>query len=727
MSLKQVKSPKQQRSEEAQLTLSQETFGGMVKDMPLTEIPLSNVYRHIDTIGYGPWGEGRPGSRRYSKVALPAREFTADPATDRLTLENRFLTGDRVKLFTTGALPAPLEEKTYYFVTYLTDTLVEIATTFANAVAGTQIDLTDAGVGTHTIRSAASLRAVLDHKTQNKIIKQYGREVFVAEKLLESYEKVLCIDSVKPTDAVSRLAEEGDNAILAATDIYRVVLDDDYWHMYRVNAGIPVVILTDVDESVLLIHVYRYYYSLARIIGTGIRNRVTDGAVLKWESGTCKDPDQEKQFGEIAFATAIGNDLTEDHIIEYLTCPIGAWAVTHYPLYRTKNIAAGTGGEVNNKAFYVYDEDVPVCKSISITVAGNVATIVAGQNGFVIGDVGCTLRSDEAGTRAGVIESYVSANSVNLVLGHTLAATEDVCIGEGRQMTVNQANRIVNRTAGDTYVIADEGKTIFFGDGTFDFVVRWIDANSVEVAHSNTKAAMASTIQKNAGTYAWRRKWNDTVIDDGVSTGEVGLNERILSQRDLYIPFFNFEPLPDANIVIVDSGFMVTAMRDEIGFYYSHIGAKGFIAGMYRIDQQFGELPVAIRDIIVMPSLAVLVSSNKTYNMPLNVPIPNVGNRDVGEFIQKLIEPSEVDGKIGVTAWQTIRYVNASLFIALTSEPGVRFFNGGAWSSRNYALTESGDPAVMHDLLKIDPFYGIIGWYSYKGGYKIAASQWRKV
>jgi len=37
------------------------------------------------------------------------------------------------------------------------------------------------------------------------------------------------------------------------------------------------------------------------------------------------------------------------------------------------------------------------------------------------------------------------------------------------------------------------------------------------------------------------------------------------------------------------------------------------------------------------------------------------------------------------------------------------------------------DEEIPTHKMKIDPFYGIIGWYSYKGGYKIAASQWRKI
>lgn len=727
MSTKQIKNPKLQRNSESQVLITQDIFGGMIKDVPLTEIPQSNVYRHVNMIGYGQWSEARPGSRRYSKATLPKISFTADAATDRLTVSHRWVTGDRIKVSTTGTLPSPLEPNTYYYVIYISNTLVQVAASFSDAFGGTQIDITTAGAGTHFVRYAGNLRAVLDHKKQSLILKQYGRNVYVSEKILESYNQVICIDSVTPTNAVARFTAEGDNAILAASDIFRIVLDEDYYYMYRINAPLPSVIITDVNESPGIGYGYRGYYSLARIVGTGNRNRLTDNVELVWESGTSKNPDQEKQYGEYYFATAIGDDLTQNHVIEYLTCPIGVQHATHFPYYRTKNIGENTGGNGNDKAFYVWAEDVPVAKALSITVAGNVATIAGGQNEFVIGDVGCTLRSDFAGTRIGVIDSFVSGTQVNLAVGHTLNAADDVCLGEGRMMTITQTNRLVTRSAGDVYVIADEGKTIYFGDGGSDVIVRWIDANNVEVAHTDTKASMASTIQRTAGTYAFRRKWNDTILDDGDKVGEIGLNERILSQRDLYIPQFNFEPLPSADIVIVDSGFVITAKRDEVSFYYSHIGAKPYNAGMYRIEQQFGKLPVSIRDIVVMPALAIFLSPKNTYNLNLNVPIPNVGNENIGEFIQKLVEPSEVDGKIGVTAWQTLSYINASLFIAFTSEPGIRYFNGQSWSQRNYALEETGDPAVMDDLLKVDPFYGIIAWYSYKGGYKISFSQWRKV
>lgn len=83
--------------------------------------------------------------------------FTADAGTDLMTytsvtsLPSNILTGTRVRLTTTTTLPAPLATATDYYVIRMSDGTFELATTYANAIAGTQIDITTAGTGTHTI------------------------------------------------------------------------------------------------------------------------------------------------------------------------------------------------------------------------------------------------------------------------------------------------------------------------------------------------------------------------------------------------------------------------------------------------------------------------------------------------------------------------------------------------------------------------------------------------
>lgn len=80
--------------------------------------------------------------------------FTADPTTDICTHTNiNLFPYTRVQLTTTTTLPAGLSLATDYYVIKVTDLTIKLATTYANAVAGTAIDITSAGTGTHTINT----------------------------------------------------------------------------------------------------------------------------------------------------------------------------------------------------------------------------------------------------------------------------------------------------------------------------------------------------------------------------------------------------------------------------------------------------------------------------------------------------------------------------------------------------------------------------------------------
>lgn len=78
--------------------------------------------------------------------------FTADASTDICTHSNiNLFPYTRVRLTTTTTLPAGLALATDYYVIKVTDTTCKFATSYANAVAGTAINITDAGTGTHTM------------------------------------------------------------------------------------------------------------------------------------------------------------------------------------------------------------------------------------------------------------------------------------------------------------------------------------------------------------------------------------------------------------------------------------------------------------------------------------------------------------------------------------------------------------------------------------------------
>lgn len=82
--------------------------------------------------------------------------FTADASTDIITftstanIPSNLLTGTRMRFTTTTTLPAGISLATDYYYIKVTDSTGKLATSYANAIAGTAVNITDAGTGTHT-------------------------------------------------------------------------------------------------------------------------------------------------------------------------------------------------------------------------------------------------------------------------------------------------------------------------------------------------------------------------------------------------------------------------------------------------------------------------------------------------------------------------------------------------------------------------------------------------
>lgn len=87
-------------------------------------------------------------------VAAPtAKTFTVDDATDIITTASAhgLVTGNVLRVSNSGgALPTGLVGATDYFVILLSTTTFKLASSLANAQAGTAIDITTAGTGTQT-------------------------------------------------------------------------------------------------------------------------------------------------------------------------------------------------------------------------------------------------------------------------------------------------------------------------------------------------------------------------------------------------------------------------------------------------------------------------------------------------------------------------------------------------------------------------------------------------
>lgn len=80
-----------------------------------------------------------------------AKTFTADAGTDILTANGHGLVSQQVvRVSTTTTLPAPLATATDYYAIVIDANTFYLATSRANAIAGTHIDITSAGTGVQT-------------------------------------------------------------------------------------------------------------------------------------------------------------------------------------------------------------------------------------------------------------------------------------------------------------------------------------------------------------------------------------------------------------------------------------------------------------------------------------------------------------------------------------------------------------------------------------------------
>ena len=73
-------------------------------------------------------------------------------STDVITVTHDIDTGTEISFTTSSALPAGLETDTIYYAINVSSTTIKVATSPQLAASGSQVDITDVGSGTHTIR-----------------------------------------------------------------------------------------------------------------------------------------------------------------------------------------------------------------------------------------------------------------------------------------------------------------------------------------------------------------------------------------------------------------------------------------------------------------------------------------------------------------------------------------------------------------------------------------------
>lgn len=120
-----------------------------------------------------------------------AKTFTVNTSTDRLLCTGHGLSeGDVIQVKSTGALPAPLEENTYYWIRVDDANTVKLFIDHGDYVSGTPVvNFTDAGTGTHTFALADYEKYIGARDPYN--VNSAANLKWITEKIFELIDTVL--------------------------------------------------------------------------------------------------------------------------------------------------------------------------------------------------------------------------------------------------------------------------------------------------------------------------------------------------------------------------------------------------------------------------------------------------------------------------------------------------------------------------------------------------------
>lgn len=393
------------------------------------------------------------------------------------------------------------------------------------------------------------------------------------------------------------------------------------------------------------------------------------------------------------------------------TIPQEHWS--HFSLYGTKDTGAyGTDpitGIGNNPEIYVWLDDIPIMKAF--VCSGNGTRLTATVGVFTQGDVGNDIL-DSAGATHGIgflcdiAGARVYSYSSPYALCADVFALDECSMGADATLEVTQANQTVTLVAGwsiagggaFTFTAADVGKPIFFANGDIDWITGFVDANHVTVRMLATRLSTAACIDPTT------RDFGDTVTDDTIRAranyAEFNCNHRF------------FAEMPFCDIGCTVPGFLAGAERGTSIVYYSAMSVKKpYLAGYYYPAFQFDNKPQdKIQRLKSFPDRLVAYCNSSTWatdtNRTLDDTIPNIGIS-----IPILPNLNLVDN-IGVSHINSVKSVAIGQDILLTSEPGIRLFDGYKFSE-NLAYQQVGktiEGLATFVNAHYDPISGYILW-----------------
>jgi len=221
------------------------------------------------------------------------------------TSATEFTASKALKIITKTAGPSFTEDHVNTYFSWYTNGTRDLIIQF---ISTTQVQVSESG----TIASEGKgiiqgfQNATLNHKGNNTIIKLMGNRLFVSRQIpLTGWSEIPILGTTRPSNALSSLYQDGDNAILInPSGQFRIVFSDastPYFH--KMNTDVPTVRITNVVYDSTKKFRYRILYTLSRLIGGKItydRNDGQDhGIELIQETGPTEKNINRVDYGEV--------------------------------------------------------------------------------------------------------------------------------------------------------------------------------------------------------------------------------------------------------------------------------------------------------------------------------------------------------------------------------------------------------------------------------------------
>lgn len=641
---------------------------GTIKDAPASEI--SNCISDGTNLTIFPtYIEGRTGCRKYTDEALPAATGRTGYSAHK---SNNHILSDSGDIFT------PEDVGNYFNFGGTCELITDYVS--ASEVVGSN--------STYRYGVECSIIGMPNvfgfHRALKKwFVIAYG-ELYFADISISAWKKVRCISINKPSASRSDYSEYKNNLIIFnSKGLFKAEIGSTYPIIYDINVESPdVKVVSDTQQETDTAS-YKYLYSAAMMLHDGNVGRV-DGIAINFETGTNKPDDTEIDCTDSFTANEISS--TNPNVIGPLHVPKIAGTetyhqhITHFPIYRTRNLEAKDVDDVTKSSFndpnrFTLVKDLRICAAFYGSIIGEYFYINSGE--FEPEDVGSILGFPD-GTRMEILE-YVNSTKAKVESGYYGSEqlyVGSAAIGYGRIFEGYVTDGVFTKTLGDDLVDSDVGKIFYSSSGNKLIVDSVQDVNTATFHTTITLSDQAFT------TDATHRNFCD-ITDDGTLHARQDYFDCINRYRD---------PLPSGNVGCIIPGFVVVGIRGKSQVTYSQVkDTKDQYMGVHFYDVQTSDdIKDEIQKMWVFEGTLAVVCAMTTWGISTGIS-DTVTLPSSTEVISKLPTFRLIDKNTGCLDPDSVSEIEGGSVVLITNEPGgesLRYFDGLSYSKTDYLVDD---------------------------------------